>query len=112
MIRKDVTIVVRVNCSSLSRTLGEAWKALDESVTNSSPVIVAVGGKRQLIVWTGESVTSLDPATGKRWWRVPLVTSNNDAVATPVSQGGRLLIGGLMLQLDTGKILWPKGKAA
>src|SRR5262249_51735644 len=46
-----------------------AWQALGEAVTNSSPVVVAAGGKRQLVVWAQESVTSLDPATGKTYWR-------------------------------------------
>jgi hypothetical protein len=39
----------------------EVWKALDESVGNGSPIVITAGGKRQLIVWTQESVTSLDP---------------------------------------------------
>jgi outer membrane protein assembly factor BamB len=93
----------------------EAWKALDESVTNSSPIIVTAGGKRQLIVWTGESVTSLDPAMGKAYWRERLVTSNNDAIATPVWNEPLLLIGGLMLKLDAMKpaasVLWRDTKA-
>jgi outer membrane protein assembly factor BamB len=93
----------------------DVWKALDESVSNSSPIILTVAGRRQLIVWTGESVTSLDPATGKAYWREPLVTSNNDAIATPVWEKDLLLIGGLMFQLDSSKpaakILWPDTKA-
>jgi outer membrane protein assembly factor BamB len=43
----------------------EVWKALDESLTFSSPIVISSGGKKQLIVWTQESVTSLDPAKGK-----------------------------------------------
>ena len=57
---------------------------MGESVTNSSPVVITAGGKRQLIVWTQESVTALEPATGKVYWRERMVTSNNDAIATPV----------------------------
>ncbi len=89
----------------------EIWKALDESVSNSSPLVIVAGGKRQLIVWTGESVTSLNPATGGTWWREPMATSNNDAIPTPVVRGNRLLVGGLMLELDTNRpaasVLWP-----
>ena len=92
----------------------EVWKALDESASNSSPLVIAAGGKRQLIVWTGESVTSLDPATGRIYWREPMVTSNNDAIPTPVFDGNRLLIGGLMFVLDphqpAASILWPETK--
>ena len=47
----------------------EAWRALDDPFTYSSPIVVTDGGRRQLIVWTLQSVTSLDPATGKPYWR-------------------------------------------
>ncbi|MBI1918286.1 MAG: PQQ-binding-like beta-propeller repeat protein [Planctomycetes bacterium] len=93
----------------------EVWKALDESVTFSSPIVISSGGKRQLIVWTQESVTSLGPATGKTYWRQRLLTSGDYAVSTPVFHKDRLLIGGLMFQLDpdkpAAKVLWPASKA-
>src|SRR4030095_13791844 len=93
----------------------EVWKVLDESVSNSSPLVIEAGGKRQLIVWTGESVTSLNPATGETWWREAMLTSNNDATPTPVFQKGRLLIAGLMLELSTSQpaatVLWPESRA-
>jgi outer membrane protein assembly factor BamB len=102
---------------ALDKTSGnEVWRALDERVTYSSPILLSAGGARQLIVWTQESVTSLDPATGKTHWRQRLMTSSNDANATPVVHHGRLLIGGLMLQLDPDKpaasVLWPDTLAA
>jgi outer membrane protein assembly factor BamB len=93
----------------------EVWRALDESLTFSSPVIISSGGKKQLIVWTQESVTSLDPATGTTWWRQRLATSSEYAVSTPVFHKDRLLVGGLMFQLDpdkpAAKVLWPQAKA-
>jgi outer membrane protein assembly factor BamB len=89
----------------------EVWKALDDSLSNSSPLIVAVGGTRQLIVWTGNSVTSLNPVTGETFWREAMVTSSNDSIPTPVVQKNRLLISRLMLELDArapkAKVLWP-----
>jgi outer membrane protein assembly factor BamB len=92
----------------------EVWKALDESLTFSSPIVVTAGGKRQLIVWTQESVTSLDPSAGKTYWRQWLTTSSEYAVSTPVFHKDRLLVGGLMFQLDVdkpaAKILWPDSK--
>src|SRR5262249_34107234 len=73
----------------------EAWKALDESLTFSSPIVISSGGKKQLIVWTQESVTSLNPATGKTWWRQPLRKTGGYVVSTPVFHKDRLLVGGL-----------------
>jgi outer membrane protein assembly factor BamB len=93
----------------------EVWRALNESLTFSSPIVLCSGGKKQLIVWTQQSVTSLDPATGKPYWRQRLRTSNEYAVSTPVFHKDRLLIGGLMFQLDpdkpAAKVLWPDSKA-
>lgn len=93
----------------------EVWKALDESLTYSSPIVVSSGGKRQLIVWTQESVTSLDPTVGKTYWRQRLLTSGDYAVSTPVSHKDRLLIGGLMFELSSEKpvatVLWPASRA-
>jgi len=93
----------------------EIWKALDESVSNSSPIIIVAGGKRQLIVWTQESVTSLAPETGVTYWQQPLQTINDYVVSTPVFHHNLLLIGGLMLELDADKpaasVLWPKSRA-
>src|SRR6266403_1678677 len=77
----------------------EIWKALDDHVSNSSPIIITVAGRRQLIVWSDNSITSLDPANGHTYWREPMTTSNNDSVATPVFQGSRLLVSGLMMEL-------------
>src|SRR5439155_25837469 len=93
----------------------EVWKALDDSVSNSSPLIIVAGGKRQLIVWTGNAVNSLNPTTGETYWREPMVTSSNDSIPTPVVQGNRLLISGLMFELNAGQpvatVLWPESRA-
>ncbi len=93
----------------------EVWRALGESATWSSPVVVSAGGTRQLIVWMRESVTSLNPTNGAVYWRIPTVSGGSpgfSAVSTPVLQGDRLLISGLMLQLSqtepAAKVLWPE----
>jgi len=94
------------------RTGKEVWKALDDSVSSSSPIIVTAGGKRQLIVWTNNAVTSLNPSTGETYWREAMVTSGNDSIPTPVIQNNRLLISGLMFELNadtpTAKVIWPE----
>ncbi len=97
------------------RTGKEVWRALeDRPRVFSSPIVIRAGGRRQLIVWTPEAVTSLNPATGRTWWREALITPEYEAVATPVFQGGRLLISGLMFKLDRDKtaaaVLWPASR--
>ena len=43
-------------------------------------------------------MTSLDPGTGRTWWRERLRTSGDSAVSTPVFSDHRLLIGGLHVE--------------
>jgi outer membrane protein assembly factor BamB len=97
------------------RTGNEIWKALDDHVSNSSPIAITSGGRRQLIVWTDNSLSSLNPTNGNTYWREPMTTSNNDSVATPVFQGNRLLVSGLMIELSVdppaAKFLWPESRA-
>jgi outer membrane protein assembly factor BamB len=92
----------------------EVWRALAEGGTNSSPIVVTAGGVRQLIVWTEESVTSLDPATGRTHWRQRLAKTSDYVVSTPVVRGKWLLVGGLMMSLDAEKpaasVVWPKSR--
>jgi outer membrane protein assembly factor BamB len=93
----------------------EVWKALNDTLTHSSPIAITAGGKRQLIVWTNEAISSLDPATGMTYWREKLLTSSDYVISTPVFRDNLLLIGGLMLKLDPEKpaasVLWPNTKA-
>jgi outer membrane protein assembly factor BamB len=93
----------------------EVWHALEEAISNSSPIVITAAGTRQLIVWTSESVTALAPTTGELLWRERLLTSSNDGNATPVARENRLLISGLMFELAAdrpgAKALWPKSRA-
>ncbi|MDZ4401719.1 PQQ-binding-like beta-propeller repeat protein [Prosthecobacter sp.] len=96
-------------------TGNEVWRALDDKWTYSSPIVISAGGQRQLIVWTPDAVTSLNPVNGKTWWREELNTPGTLAtVPTPVLKGDLLLFSGLMFQLDPAKpaasALWPESK--
>jgi outer membrane protein assembly factor BamB len=94
----------------------ETWRALNDSFSYSSLIVITAGRKRQCIVWTQAAVTSLDPLTGKIWWRERLQTPGDMAVSTPVFANDRLLIGGLMFKLDGDKpaaaVSWPETKPA
>jgi len=93
----------------------EVWKVLDDQVSNSSPIAITSAGSRQLIVWSDNSIASLDPANGHTFWREPIVTSSNDSTATPVFHGNRLLVSGLMLELGgdppAASFRWPENRA-
>ncbi|MCP5110672.1 MAG: PQQ-binding-like beta-propeller repeat protein, partial [bacterium] len=69
------------------------------------PILIEHGGKKELILWHPAAVSSLDPATGKVYWEQPFRVQLNVSVATPVTDGSRLLVssefdGSLMLELD------------
>ena len=89
----------------------EAWRALDDQWTYSSPMVIAAGGKRQFIVLTPDAVTSLDPATGTTWWREKRTVRGDFTAAGSVSYGDLLFAGGIMFQLSPDKpaatVLWP-----
>ncbi|MGE3310839.1 MAG: PQQ-binding-like beta-propeller repeat protein [Limisphaerales bacterium] len=93
----------------------EEWRALDDPFSYSSPMVITAGGQRQVIVWTQAGVTSLDPRTGRTYWREQFHTPGDMAVATPVFHDNRLLVAGVMFQLDrekpTARVLWPESKA-
>lgn len=95
------------------RTGEEAWRALDDPPRAfSSPILVRFGGEKQLIVWTPRGVTSLDPSTGRTWWREEIDTREDYAGASPVFRDGLLLVSGLMLRMDRDRpaasVLWPE----
>ena len=63
----------------------EVWSALKDRPGGSSPIGINAGGRRQLVVWTLDSVSSLDPATGKVYWQIPTKAMNDGgALTTPV----------------------------
>lgn len=99
----------------------ELWRALPGSSEPGvgQPIIITVGGTRQLIIWLPTAVVSLDPATGKVYWEQPMTVGAFMTVATPVQSGSQLLVssfynGSMMLSLDektpTARVLW-KGKS-
>lgn len=94
----------------------EIWRALQDPSTYSSPLAISSGGQQQLIVWTPKAVNSLNPLDGSLWWREEVDTANLFGSATPVLQGRRLLVSGLMLELDAERpgatVLWPESKSA
>jgi len=90
----------------------EVWRALSDRWSYSSPIVISAGGKRQLIVWTPDAINSLDPATGRAWWRERRTLNGDYTSATPAVWEDLLLAGGLLFHLDADKpaasVLWPE----
>ena len=103
----------------------EVWKALTtQEIGYSPPMIYEAGGQRQLIIWLSESIQSLDPATGRVYWKQAYPTDGTPRrpavnIITVRRLDDRLFLstfyhGPMMLKLDRDKpaasVLW-KGKS-
>lgn len=66
------------------------WKALNERINHSSPIIVAMGGARHLVALTASNVVGLSLHEGRELWRRPMKAVN---IATPIwCDGGGLFL--------------------
>jgi outer membrane protein assembly factor BamB len=98
------------------KTGKEKWKALPDNASYSAPIVIDQAGKRVLVCYTGDTVSGLDPATGKLYWSSPMKpTRMVIGIATPVVEKDRLFVscfydGSLMLKLLQDKpaveLLW------
>jgi outer membrane protein assembly factor BamB len=70
------------------------WKSGDDEASYASPLLVSFQGKRRLLVLTREALTSLDPDTGKPFFRFPWRPSSHASVsaATPLWVDGRIAL--------------------
>jgi len=70
----------------------ERWRALDDSLSYSAPVVIEQAGTRVLVYITDQRVVGLDPRTGQLYWEYPFVPKNMViTIATPVFDGNHLL---------------------
>ena len=77
---------------AFDRGSGEvAWKSMDDPASYASPILFDKSENRQVIFLTGANVVSLDPATGERFWRFPLVDKLMESSTTPICAGNLLL---------------------
>lgn len=87
----------------------QRWQAIDERAGYAAPILIRQGDQDVVVCWTGESVSGLDPRSGKVFWRIPMQPRNMPiGVATPVVQGDRLFVssfydGSLLIQFDLDK---------
>jgi outer membrane protein assembly factor BamB len=74
----------------------ELWRSLSAKEPGySPPYVIEAGGKRQLIHWDAEAITSVDPETGKPYWSVDLQPQYEMAIAAPRRWHDHLFAGGI-----------------
>ena len=74
------------------KTGKRAWKSGDDPAGYSSPALLNVGGRQQLVVYTGAAAIGLVPESGTPLWRYPYETNFNCNIVTPLAVGNRIFI--------------------
>ncbi|MDA1050390.1 MAG: PQQ-binding-like beta-propeller repeat protein [Planctomycetota bacterium] len=69
-----------------------AWTAGNETTGYSSPALLTVGGREQIVVHAGSAVLGLEPKTGTVLWRYPYVTDYSCNIATPIAVDGKVFV--------------------
>jgi outer membrane protein assembly factor BamB len=94
--------VVAIDCDSGK----EVWRALKDRAQYSAPILMDHNMTRSIVVWTGDSVASLDPESGETLWRFEFPPRNMPiGIATPIVKDGHIFVtsfydGSLMLKVD------------
>jgi outer membrane protein assembly factor BamB len=68
------------------------WRVGSDPAGYSSPALLNVGGREQVVVFSGASVLGIDPSSGKQLWRYEYVTDYNCNIATPLEYEGNVFV--------------------
>jgi outer membrane protein assembly factor BamB len=75
------------------RLTGERrWSSLDDKQAYSSPMLVTLNGRRQILVLTGSRLVALASESGELLWDFPWVTSNDINASQPLLLGDRRIL--------------------
>jgi len=69
-----------------------AWKAGAGRAGYSSPVLLTLAGKQQLVALTGKLCLGLDPKSGEVLWDYPFATDYDCNTASPIAIDGKVFI--------------------
>ena len=84
----------------------QRWQAINERAGYSAPILIRQGDQDVCVCWTGESISGLDPSSGKLFWSVEMLPRNMPiGVPTPVVSGQYLFVssfydGSMLLRID------------
>ncbi len=68
------------------------WKALNENVSYSSPIVAEAAGVRQVVVMTGPRVVGLALSDGALLWSHPFQIQYDESISTPAAAGDLVLV--------------------
>lgn len=74
----------------------EIWKQLSASEPGyCPPSVIESAGKRQLLIWTADSLNSLNPESGKIYWTKDLKPDYGMSIMIPKKHGSHLFASGI-----------------
>ena len=97
----------------------EIWRAGDDPVGYSTPVVVRYRGRDGLIGWTPRHIMGLDPATGRILWRFPYRVTYGVSIATPLVADDTIVVCGywegskavrLGATFEEARLLWEENR--
>jgi outer membrane protein assembly factor BamB len=68
-------------------TGARAWGALDDAASYTSPMLVTLGGRRQVLAVTGTRAVGLAPEDGSLLWEFPWSNASGINIAQPIVVG-------------------------
>jgi outer membrane protein assembly factor BamB len=68
------------------------WSSLDDKQAYSSPMLVTLNGREQILALTGRRIVALEPGSGELLWDYPWVTGNDINASQPLLVGERRIL--------------------
>jgi outer membrane protein assembly factor BamB len=72
----------------------EKWKCPTDGTAYSSPVVATIGGVKQVVTMTGQSLVGVSAADGKLLWKTPFQASRYNNTVTPIVSGQAVICAG------------------
>ena len=78
-----------------AQTGAEKWSWKGDGPAYASPIVVDLGGTRQVVTQSQSNVVGVAAATGQLLWRIPFTTPYDQNIVTPVLYHDTLIFSGL-----------------
>jgi len=73
----------------------EKWKCPGDGTAYSSPVVATIGGVKQVVSMTGQSLVGVSAADGKPLWKTPFQAAKYNNTVTPIVAGQTVICAGM-----------------
>lgn len=77
-----------------AQTGAEKWSWKGDGPAYASPIVVELGGTRQVVTQSKSNIVGVASATGRLLWRIPFTTSYDQNIVTPVLYRETLIFSG------------------